>query len=169
MSSPVISTAVRWALSIADDDSHGYDQNDRWGPDYDCSSFVISAYDFAGLPVKDNGAGYTGNMVTAFKKTGFVDVTHTINLDTGEGLETGDVLWRTGHTELIYEPGKMVGATGNEIGDVVGGATGDQTTREIRRRDYYNPTKTPWEIVLRYNGVGYCQIPIWLLFKIKGV
>lgn len=32
----------------AADNSHGYDQANRWGPDYDCSSAVISAWELAG-------------------------------------------------------------------------------------------------------------------------
>ena len=34
--------AVTWAIKIANDPAHGYDQDNRWGPDYDCSSLVIS-------------------------------------------------------------------------------------------------------------------------------
>ena len=40
----VIESAVNWAVGIANDNSHGYDQNSRWGVDYDCSSLVISAF-----------------------------------------------------------------------------------------------------------------------------
>ena len=36
--------AVTWAIRIANDPAHGYDQDNRWGPDYDCSSLVISAW-----------------------------------------------------------------------------------------------------------------------------
>ena len=31
----IIDNAVTRALEIAADDSHGYDQSQRWGPDYD--------------------------------------------------------------------------------------------------------------------------------------
>ena len=37
----VIESAAAYAQNIAADDSHGYDQACRWGPDYDCSSLVI--------------------------------------------------------------------------------------------------------------------------------
>ena len=45
-SSPSIEKAIAWAINIANDDSHGYTQrlNRRTGPDYDCSSFVSSAF-----------------------------------------------------------------------------------------------------------------------------
>ena len=47
-----IETATQWMIDLANDDSHGYDQDSRWGPDYDCSSSVISAWQYAGVPVK---------------------------------------------------------------------------------------------------------------------
>lgn len=31
----IIQDAVAWARRIAADDSHGYDQTNRWGADYD--------------------------------------------------------------------------------------------------------------------------------------
>lgn len=144
----VIDKAVAWALSIAQDDSHGYDQGDRWGPDYDCSSLVIQAYQEAGVPVKTNGASYTGNMVEAFLASGFTDVTSTVTLSSGSGLIKGDVVWKSGHVEMVSRVGYLVGASINENGETTGGTTGDQTGKEIRERTYYN---YPWTRVLRYN------------------
>ena len=141
-----ILSAIEWAVNIANDNSHGYDQTSRWGPDYDCSSLVIQAYEQAGVPVKTNGATYTGNMVNVFLNTGFQDVTSQINLATGEGLKEGDVVWKSGHVEMIIQNGQIVGARINENGETTGGETGDQTGDEIRVRAYYN---YPWTTVLR--------------------
>ena len=58
----VIEKAVEWAVATANDNSHGYSQVDRWGPDYDCSSFVIQAYEQAGVPVRQGGASYQAIM-----------------------------------------------------------------------------------------------------------
>lgn len=54
--------AIRQMETWAKDDSHGYDQDYRWGEkgDYDCSSAVIQAWQNAGVPVKSGGATYTG-------------------------------------------------------------------------------------------------------------
>ena len=143
-----VDTAVQWALSIANDNSHGYDQSGRWGPDYDCSSLIIQAYENAGIPVKTNGATYTGNMYSVFISCGFSDVTSMVNLSTGAGLKYGDVLLNTTHhTELALSETQMVGAHINEYGEVTGGKTGDQTDNEISVRSYYN---YPWDYVLRY-------------------
>lgn len=147
-----INKAVDWALDVANDPSHGYDQAQRWGPNYDCSSFVISAWEAAGVPVKQAGASYTGNMYSAFLKCGFRDVTNRINLSTGAGLEKGDVLLNhRNHTEMYVGNGRMVKASINEHGGVTGGQTGDQNGREIYVGSYYN---YPWDCVLRYDGGG---------------
>lgn len=142
--------AVSWAMSIANDNSHGYDQGSRWGPDYDCSSLVISAYEYAGAKVKTNGATYTGNMYPVFMRSGFSDVTSKINLATGAGLQVGDVLLNvTTHTAMCIGGGRIVHASGNERGGVVSGLTGDQNGREIATANYFN---FPWNYVLRYTA-----------------
>lgn len=43
-----IEIATQWMINLANDDTHGYDQAHRWGPDYDCSSAVITAWENAG-------------------------------------------------------------------------------------------------------------------------
>lgn len=134
----------------AADPAHGYDQACRWGPDYDCSSAVISAWELAGVPVKTNGATYTGNMRGVFLRCGFEDVTGSVNMTTGAGLQRGDVLLNIRHHTAMYcGNGQEVEASINESGGVTGGMTGDQTGREFLVRPYRN---YPWDCVLRYTG-----------------
>lgn len=131
---------------MAADDAHGYDQTSRWGPDYDCSSLVISAWKRAGVPLT---CTYTGNMKADMLAHGFRDVTKKIDLRTGSGLKAGDVLLHEAkHTALYLGGGQIVNAGGNEYGKATGGKTGDQTGREIAVVGYYN---FPWEWVLRYD------------------
>lgn len=139
----IINSAVQWAVDIANDDSHQYSQRTRWGPHYDCSSFVISAYEQAGVPVKTNGATYTGDMKEAFLNCDFEDVTSQCNLDTGSGLKKGDV--------LLNETGK--GSTGNGHATLVQNDGG--TTVEARGVSYgivsnVSYRNYPWDCVLRY-------------------
>lgn len=148
-----IENATQWALNIANNDDYGYDQNNRWGPDYDCSSMVIQAYENAGVPVKSAGATYTGNMKPVFTANDFSDVTAIVNLSTGRGLQRGDVLLNYSHHTAIYiGNGQLVHASINEHGHAVGGQPGDQTGREICVRGYYN---YPWDCVLRFTGDNY--------------
>lgn len=151
----------------AKDDSHGYDQAYRWGQkgDYDCSAAVIQAWENAGVPVKTNGATYTGNMLPVFLRCGFVDVTASVNRSTGAGLQRGDVLLNTSyHTAMYCGSGKEVEASINEKGTVTCGKPGDQTGKEFLIRSYRN---YPWTHVLRYQEEteGECEVKLKRLVK----
>lgn len=142
--------AIRQMETWAKDDSHGYDQDYRWGEkgDYDCSSAVIQAWQNAGVPVKSGGATYTGDMKNVFLKNGFIDVTSKVNVATGSGLLRGDVLLNEAHHVAMYcGNGKEVEASINEKGTAHGGKPGDQTGKEFLIRSYRN---YPWNCVLRY-------------------
>lgn len=140
----VIEKAVQWAIQTANDNSHGYSQADRWGPDYDCSSFVITAYRQAGL--KLSGATYTGNMRSAFLADGFFDATNLVNLGSGGGIQAGDVLLNySAHTCIAIGAGRVANCRTDEGHP----QSGDQSGNEIRLQSYWN---YPWNCVLRYKG-----------------
>lgn len=141
--SAVIERAVSWAVGIAQDDSHGYSQYKRWGPDYDCSSLVISAYEQAGVPVKEAGATYTANMRRAFEQCGFKSIKYGF----GTALMKGDVLLNEKHHAAMYiGDGQIVQASIAETGKIYG-KEGDQTTKEIEVRNVY---RYDWDYILRY-------------------
>lgn len=138
-----IETATQWMIDLANDDSHGYDQDSRWGPDYDCSSSVISAWQYAGVPVKTKGASSTYDMKNVFLSCGFTNVISSVNVSTGAGLKRGDVLHRSGHTAMYIGNNKQVAAHLNEKGTTKGGKTGDQTGKEISVSAYSNSSSNP--------------------------
>lgn len=143
-----IDKAVEFIVGVANDNSHGYSQNNRWGtPDYDCSSLVISAWEHAGVPVKTRGATYTGNMYAVFKICGFEDVTASVNLFLGTGLQNGDVLLNHANHTAMYCNGRIYQACHDERGGIVGAQAGDQDGTEISSCGWYN---FPWNCVLRY-------------------
>ena len=130
----VIENAIAQMEAWAADDSHGYDQQYRWGErgDYDCSAAVIQAWELAGVPVKSSGATYTGNMRGVFLRCGFQDVTGSVDLASGSGLQRGDVLLNiANHTAMYCGDGMEVEASINENGGTTGGQPGDQTGREV--------------------------------------
>ncbi len=140
-----VEKAVAEIAAIAADPAHGYDQQNRWGPDYDCSSLVIHAWQTAGVPLK---CTYTGDMRGDMLRHGFRDVTAEVTLKTGEGLLRGDVLLNCArHTALYIGSGMIIHASANEHGTARLGTKGDQTGREICSRSYFN---YPWDCVLRY-------------------
>lgn len=144
-----IQDAIALAKAWAADASHGYDQSNRWGPDYDCSSFLISVWEAVGVPVKTNGATWTGNMKDVFTRCGFeVVTTDPAKLSIGAYLQDGDiVLNELNHVAMVVDGGRLVQASGNELGTVTGGQTGDQTGREIGIVNWYS---FPWDCALRY-------------------
>lgn len=149
-----VEKAVRFMIYIAQDNSHGYDQNQRWGErgDYDCSSLTIIAFEKAGFPAKSKyGATYTGNMKQAFLNCGFKDVRNVVNLYTGAGLIRGDILLNEVHHVAVYiGNGLIVQASINELGRATGGRPGDQSGYEINISKYKNYHRGGWDIVLRY-------------------
>ena len=141
-----IQSAVALAVEMANDPAHGYSQANRWGPDYDCSSFLIHVWQTVGVPVRDAGASYTGNMKAAFLRCGFADVSALVNLATGSGCAAGDILLNErSHTAMSLGNGQMVWASTSDGHP----EAGDQTGREIRTGAFY---AFPWDCCLRYVG-----------------
>lgn len=140
----IIDSVCDLAVRVANDNSHGYSQVNRWGQDYDCSSLVIWLWTQCGVDVKSRGATYTGNMTQAFLQSGFRKVNPVT-----EGLKAGDVLINVVHHAALYiGNGKIVEASIAETG-TTHGRPGDQTGREISIDPYYD---FPWDWVLRYDA-----------------
>lgn len=142
--------ALQWALKTANDQSSGYSQADRWGPNYDCSSFALSSYK-KGAGVDIGSATYTGNL-SELLKHGFKDVSKSVNFNTGSGLQKGDIIFyhkngTNGHAAIYAGNGQIVHARGQSYGSP---KSGDQGT-EIAVTPYY---KGSFDHVYRYTGTG---------------
>ena len=159
-----IEKATNWMEKTAKNNDHGYDQTYRWGQkgDYDCSAAVITAWDKAGVDLKNDGEDETGiwpkkggvntswDIGSGLLKNGFKDVSDKVNFKTGKGLKRGDVLVAKGHHVAMYcGGGKEVEASINEKRTATGGKPGDQTRREFLIRSYRN---YPWTNIYRYEG-----------------
>lgn len=144
-------TAINWAVSIANDNSHGYSQSNRWGPDYDCSSLVITALKQAGYDV--GGATYTGNMRSNLTSRGFTWIPWS-QIGSVANLKRGDILLNEkSHTEIYLGSSKNVGAHSNRGYP----QRGDQTGTEISVGNYYS---YPWNGVLRDCSSGSSSLNV---------
>ena len=141
MASGNISKAVQLAIQFADDNTHGYDQQNRNGPDYDCSSFIATMLNKAGFNVSPYS--WTGNIRTQLINCGFHECTAP--------FQAGDIHLTEGkHMCMSIDGKQIVQASINEKGTTTGGKTGDQTGKEIWIRSYYD---YPWQYHYRYRGV----------------
>ncbi len=149
-----IDDAVFKAEAIAADNRCGYSQVNRWGPDYDCSSLVISALKYAGFDTQ--GMTNTRDMAAGLERLGFRNVIKECNMVYQTYLQRGDILLCASHTAFYCGNGKIVHASIDENGQTVGKTQGDQTGREICITNYYNK---PWTAVYRLDKLISVQLP----------
>ena len=138
-----VEEAVQAALNIAKDDSHGYSNENRWGPDYDCSSFVLTSLKTAGFNIGD--AIGTKTMKHGLCMNGWKWYPWN-QIKTADNLKRGDILLNEElHTEFYIGKNQNVGAHW----DCGSPKTGDQSGDEISICGFY---EYPWDGVLRYTN-----------------
>ncbi|MBO7452713.1 MAG: hypothetical protein J6U54_20480 [Clostridiales bacterium] len=139
------------ALAIANDEQKGYSQkppSGRWGPDFDCSSFIYFIANQAGYDVDIGGdkVRFTGTMLKDFEKAGF-QILPFANVGISD-LKIGDILLNLAlHAEVYVGDGESVSANSAEDGGYVG-EEGDQTGHEIDKHPVITFDKG-WDYVLR--------------------
>lgn len=138
--SKLINDVVNWAIRIANDNTHGYEFGGKGPINYDCSGFIWAAYHDNGL--SNLSYAPTGAMRSTYINAGFEDITTYINLSTGEGLKTGDILVAVvgGHADMYIGDGKRVGAHSHKTGIYIDNYGWNQPG--------YN---NKYDLVLRYN------------------
>ena len=121
---PSIAKALEWAVETAEDPACGYSQKDRFGPNYDCSSFVSAALMAGGFDL--GGFKSTSGLPDALAALGFVRLRRTETV-----LLPGDILFSPGtHVELYLGDHKCVAAHQD-----YDGSSGDSKDKEIQVRD----------------------------------
>lgn len=132
-----VERAVQWAIDKASNNYITYSQSNRnlKNPDglsYDCSSFIITAFDYAGF---DINATYTGNMVSGFTAAGWKWIPG--NPWYSSELQRGDILLNIANHTQMY------------IGDNQDVNCGSTPARvQAHSIDYYG---IPWDGILRYD------------------
>ncbi|MBQ9005016.1 MAG: hypothetical protein IJ092_01445 [Atopobiaceae bacterium] len=119
------------------------------GGDYDCSESVRMCYAAAGVLPWGYWDSYmwTGNEREMLTSHGFA----AINVASADKMRRGDVLLKSGHTELYLGNGKQAGARGDERGGIgYGSKKGDQTGNELAEGPYRGTAQ--WTSAFRYVG-----------------
>ncbi len=135
-----LEAAVQYMIGLCNDDSHGYDQGSRWGPDYDCSSSIVTALRAGGFDV--GNASTTFNMSSELCARGWERLPPDVEKQRGYIC-----LDDSSHVEMYIGDGLLAGFHSNEFGGISGGQTGDQTGNEGSIGAYYD---FPWKCVLRW-------------------
>lgn len=137
-----IKKAVNLIVQIANDDTHGYAQDNRYGPDYDCSSLVSHVLHEAGFNISIYST--TRDLVPQLLREGFKSV------PLNSVRKAGDIFIHTAnHVIMCINENQVAYASINERGTVSGGQAGDQTGKEIKINNFYTPSYG-WEYHLTY-------------------
>lgn len=143
---------ISWAVSIAEDDSHGYSMARRTGPDYDCSSFVYYALLNGGY--EQIKTYYSYPFTVDYIASTLTDMGFTIIPYSYDSLVAGDILISSGdeHTEIYIGDDKLVGAHGCQPSESHPGRSpmpGDQDGTELSVCSFFDLEEQPWVTIVR--------------------
>lgn len=119
---PDINTAYSWAISTCNAPNIGYSQSYRNQQTvngityYDCSSFIWYALKAGGFDVEAAylsalGYAYSGNAITTSSERAWLIALGFTEQNINGEWQAGDILWRSGHTEMVYTGGTGRGVT----------------------------------------------------------
>lgn len=167
-----IQTAYNWAIEKCNAPNIGYSQANRMEKTvngityYDCSSFIWFALLAGGFDcVKANGgstwAFTTGTMAKALKLLGFV------KHNTIQPWLPGDILIRTGHTEMAFDSNHTMGAHSSKVPleqqvSINSNPTSASAWLELWR--YESGANTQWIKGNRYLSIGEMQNNAQIIF-----
>lgn len=168
-----IQTAYEWAIEKCNAPNIGYSQANRMEKTvngityYDCSSFIWFALKAGGFDVvKANGgstwAFTTGTMANALRLLGF------IKMGTAQPWKPGDVLIRTGHTEMAFDSNHTMGAHSSKVPleqqvSINSNPSSASSWLELWR--YGGGAKTNWIKGNRYLSTGEMQNNAQIIFN----
>ena len=119
---PSINTAYSWAINTCNAPNVGYSQNYRNQKTvngityYDCSSFIwyalkAGSFDVEAAYLTALGYAYSGNAITTSNERSWLTALGFVQVNIRGEWQAGDILWRAGHTEIVYTGGTGQGVT----------------------------------------------------------
>lgn len=169
-----LNKAYTWAVNTCNADNIGYSQNYRNQKTvngityYDCSSFIWYALKAGGFDVTTAyqtamGFAYTDNAITtAYEKT-WLEALDFSAVDINGEWKAGDVLWRSGHTEMVYTGGTASGVT-------MGAHSANVTLANQVSINSSPSTASSWTSLYRYGdgGAGKYGYSIYVVSALCG-
>ena len=155
---PDINKSYSWAIETCNASNVGYSQTYRNQQTvngityYDCSSFIwyaLLAGDFD-VVTANGGRNYP---ITTYAEPDWLEALGFTHLPIDTEWKAGDILWKTGHTEMVYSGGLASGITmgahtstvalANQVS--IGNSNGDKN---------YVSTSSDWSSLYRYGDGG---------------
>ena len=169
---PNLNAAYSWAINTCNAPKIGYSQTYRNQQKvngityYDCSSFIWYALQYGGFDVKTayrtaTGETYSGNAIwTSVERDWLIALGFTEVPINGE-WKAGDILWRSGHTEMVYQGGMSRGRTmGAHRASL-------PLADQVSIRNEITPSSS-WTKIYRYGGGGATTVSIYVISAICG-
>lgn len=166
-------TAINWAITTCNRNDVGYSQtyrNERKVNGityYDCSSFIWYALKSGQFDVESayriaTGNNYNGNAITTYYERAWLQALGFTQENIQGEWKQGDILWRSGHTEMVYSGGIGQGITM--------GAHSSNYSLPNQVSINSNPsTYNNWTTLYRYNGPDVrTDISIYVVSAICG-
>lgn len=167
---PSIQNAYNWAIETCNTDNVGYSQSYRNQrvvngiTYYDCSSFIWYALINGGwdmVSVHGSWPFTTSNMRSVLLSLGFKKYSADVE------WKPGDILWRSGHTEMAFDSIRSMGAhTSNaDLKDQVSINTNDSRGNWKELYRYDNGATNEWIKGNRYLTIGEMQNNATIVFN----
>lgn len=155
---PDLTKAYNWAIDECNKPNVGYSQNYRNQQTvggvtyYDCSSFIWYALKAGNFDVNSaykvaTGYDYSGNAITTHNLEKWLRALGFASVDINGVWKPSDIVWRVGHTEIVYRGGNACGIT----------MGAHSSTYELDRQVSINTsesTKEQYSSLWRYGGAG---------------
>lgn len=144
-----INKSYQWVINVCNAPNIGYSQKYRKGKTlfgityYDCSSLISTALTVGGF-FDSNPWFTTHNMRSLLLSAGFV------KMSVDSEWKPGDILWRAGHTEMVYAGMRTMGAHTSNV------ALEKQVSINT-----YDSSSTKWSELYRF-GVGAIDSYDWV-------
>lgn len=155
---PNITDSWNWAVSTCEAANVGYSQGYRNAQTvngityYDCSSFIWYAlkngsFDVNAAYQAAMGYAYSGNAITTSYERAWLIALGFSPIDKTGEWKAGDICWRSGHTEMVYEGGTGKGRT------MGAHSSSKPLADQVSIYQDFTPY-TKWGEIFRYGGGG---------------
>ena len=161
----ILYKVAKWAYARASSSKYGVDLENNWGPNYDNATFIISAFEANGIPVKTNGAVNASNLEDIFLRSGFV------RLSNAHPYKNADIVVRSYNGQKLFDmvlsPSDYTNGYAYSTASIVDadGKSGDSTDNEIIT--YWRfPSASDGYYFLRFTGFKEFEPPKTRLSKL---